>query len=418
MAMTVNQTVLQAMIDHPGSTWRIEYVDAQLNPSVRTVRVIRAYRGRSGARQIVAFCHLKGAERTFRADRIAAAERIVAVGSSAGAERSAAAGQLPRGPSESRPTRKRHFVRTAFVCAGAALVIRILVHAAMSAGAAPATVTESRLQAAAARTPSAASRSAAGARSTASTSTGGVRPAPPSRSASSAPVVRAVQTAHRSVTAQNAPTVIERVDYRGIAIDAVITAAGERFAIPEYGAAAATLRGAYLIVNDRLFEQETHVESRTVETIYAAADTDGNGRLSWQEIEAFQRIIFRTFRYQANDTALRPDQFVEQGGGDCEDWAIFTAGLLEYWGWNAEIATIDPPDGGTGHAVAFVRVPAPILGLGTYPVATTDPGTGASTTALYVPIDYFDVGGFTNAVGPGWKLTGIYRPESLYGRYM
>ena len=30
-----------------------------------------------------------------------------------------------------------------------------------------------------------------------------------------------------------------------------------------------------------------------------------------------------------NETALRPDEFVKEGGEDCEDWSLFTASRLD-----------------------------------------------------------------------------------------
>jgi len=180
------------------------------------------------------------------------------------------------------------------------------------------------------------------------------------------------------------------------------------------------LRDAYLAVNAALFEKRTGIHDRRLEAIYAAADSDRNGQLSWAEIKLFQRAVYHIFAYKENDTALRPDQFIDQGGGDCEDWALFTAGLLRYWGWNAEIAGFESPSRADGHAVAFVRVANPIPGIGSYTIvpegAASDRGLRSGT---YIPIDYDEVGSLSSAVGRGWRLVTLWEnPESLYGRVM
>ncbi len=53
-----------------------------------------------------------------------------------------------------------------------------------------------------------------------------------------------------------------------------------------------------------------------VENIYADADTDRDGYLIWLEIKAFQRILRNCFKYLTNSLAIRPDEFMNRGGGE------------------------------------------------------------------------------------------------------
>jgi hypothetical protein len=63
------------------------------------------------------------------------------------------------------------------------------------------------------------------------------------------------------------------------------------------------------------------------------ADAGGDGALGWSELASFQAWLDRRYAYRSNEPALRPDEFLAQGGGDC-DWSLFTCGLLRYWGWD------------------------------------------------------------------------------------
>ena len=59
--------------------------------------------------------------------------------------------------------------------------------------------------------------------------------------------------------------------------------------------------------------------------LFSGADEDKSGSLSWFELEDFQKKIFSKYKYIQNDIALRPDLFVKNGGGDCDDWALLSA---------------------------------------------------------------------------------------------
>ena len=153
--------------------------------------------------------------------------------------------------------------------------------------------------------------------------------------------------------------------------------------------------------------------------MYASADLDRSGHLSWSELKAFQVNLKRTERYLDNGTVLRPDQFLAQGGGDCDDWAVFTAGLLRYWGWEPYVGCFASPSGKEGHAVCLVRLNEAPLRFTCY---TVPDGTrlqdGTPKPGYYVPVDYEVVGGISNAMGSDWKLEAIYVPESIYDASM
>jgi len=138
-------------------------------------------------------------------------------------------------------------------------------------------------------------------------------------------------------------------------------------------------------------------------------DGDHDGEISWQEIQRFQTALDRTYRYQSNSTALRPDEFMAAGGGDCEDWALMTAGMLQFWGIPVFIGSLASSTG--HHAIALVpttRIPPGAM--------TIDVPTGGSLRAgSYVPIDYEHVGRLSNAVARRFTVEWIWVPEEIYG---
>ncbi len=208
--------------------------------------------------------------------------------------------------------------------------------------------------------------------------------------------------------------------YRGHLVVPVPAAGGGwRYLVDALGIDAGSRRVAHLAVNARLFRRATGIADARLEEVYAGADCDGNGHLAWAEIVAFQDALYRTCRYRSNPTALRPDEFLAQGGGDCEDWALFTCGLLRYWGWNASVGGFSWPGSASGHAVALVRSGAPIEGYGSIRIPAGVVLAGQEVKAGYwIPIDYQVVGGLSNAVGADAKLDHVWEPESLYGREM
>lgn len=153
-------------------------------------------------------------------------------------------------------------------------------------------------------------------------------------------------------------------------------------------------------------------------SIFNAADEDRDGKLSFFELEDFQKIVFATLKYRQNDIALRPDKFLSLGGGDCDDWALFSAAFCDYWGWEAYIAVLsDGSPQGPAHAVCFARPPFDIPSSYTkWRLSNSSTADGFNmTTGTYVSIDYDCVGTFSSAVKRGWKIRYFLSPSATYG---
>ncbi len=167
------------------------------------------------------------------------------------------------------------------------------------------------------------------------------------------------------------------------------------------------------------FRAATGIASSRLEAIYRGADRDADDSLGWDELAAFQSWLDRTYAYRSNAFALRPDQFLAQGGGDCEDWALFSCGLLRFWGWDPYVGSFAPSEHEVGHAVCLVRVTESPPRFRAWTVDADGTLGGYSVRAgEYVPVDYDTVGGLTNAVGDGWRLRAIWKPEAIYGERM
>ncbi len=153
---------------------------------------------------------------------------------------------------------------------------------------------------------------------------------------------------------------------------------------------------------------------------YLGADLNRTGKLSFEELQAFQKKLVSRFAYMPNESALKPDEFRAAGGGDCEDFALYTAGLLRFWGWEPYIGSLAPEDKSLGHAVCLSYEEASLpKGFAFFMLEswTAQDGTGLKAGA-YVPIDYQHVGSLSNAVGEGWLLREVYLPEKVYGLTM
>jgi hypothetical protein len=167
------------------------------------------------------------------------------------------------------------------------------------------------------------------------------------------------------------------------------------------------------------FRAATGIASPRLEAIYRGADRDGDDSLDWGEIAAFQSWLDHTYAYRSNALALRPDRFLAHGGGDCEDWALFSCGLLRFWGWDPYVGSFAPSEHAVGHAVCLVRVTESPPRFRSWTVDADGTLGGYSVEAgTYVPVDYGKVGDLTNAVGDDWGLRAIWRPEAIYGEEM
>ncbi len=154
-----------------------------------------------------------------------------------------------------------------------------------------------------------------------------------------------------------------------------------------------------------------NISERTLE-IFRKADSNGDGKISVAELQTFQNWLKMKFKYKENKTALHPDDFIAQGGGDCEDFAIMTTCMLNYHGVVAFVAGFGKVTKNK-HALCIVKV-------------TSDNAPGylfytlrgwGIPAGIYIPVDYEKVGGLS-AIDRRWKIARINRPYGIYGRYM
>jgi hypothetical protein len=234
-----------------------------------------------------------------------------------------------------------------------------------------------------------------------------------------APAPRAVTPAPKPQPPPQPAPPAATLTYRGVEILEYRPEGGRRYEVPSLGIDSSSLQSLRIEINNHSYRGATSIESHGLESLYAGADTNRDGELSWPEIEAFQRALKARCRYAANETALRPDEFLAQGGGDCEDWALVSCGLMRYWGLTTYVGAFSPPDGGAGHAVCLVRAGEMPSSYAWYDItsATTWDG-GEVQPGRYVPVDYESVGHTSNAVGDSWRLDHFFVPERAYGRSM
>jgi hypothetical protein len=149
--------------------------------------------------------------------------------------------------------------------------------------------------------------------------------------------------------------------------------------------------------------------------LFASADVDQSGTLSWDEVEYFQQRLYRTYGYHTEAVALRPDQFVDRGEGDCKAWSLMTAAFCAYWGWDAYIACFFNNE--IGHAICFVRSPYPVpAGFVSWRISGRKTVEGdVILPGEYVPVDYDHVGSFSNALSAGMTLDYFLTPAKTYG---
>ena len=194
----------------------------------------------------------------------------------------------------------------------------------------------------------------------------------------------------------------------------------EYYVVPELGLQTANKREAIAAIKVPQFEAVTGIHDSALNERYLDADLDCSGKLSWDELAEFQKKTYKDFRYEPNDVALRPDEFLHIGGGDCDDFALYSAGLLRFWGWQPYLGCLSPGRGDVGHAICLSYEEGSFSSSFTYydiGAGRTEDGSPLKA-GRYVPIDYDEVGELTNASGKGWKLREIYVPEKAYGLNM
>jgi hypothetical protein len=395
----------------PGKQYRISYTNESSETSVRTIDVLGTSRARDGRLYIRAFCHLRGTERTFRADRVIHAEPTMAAPSPS---------RRPV-PSYTASTPVWHIEREPVDPAPEYVRFMQSQQAASSAPVASA-------PAAACQKPSgnpvgafmaALLLIAAGYGSiTAYTmNTSGSEPSPYRGGASGAGAGAAVQPAPRPLPPKPA---LEEAKIAGYTLSTVRTGGTERFEVPELGLVTMHKLEAVSAIRLPAFVAAMGFFNADLAGRYLDADLNGSGRLGFEELKVFQEAVYREFRYMPNELALRPDEFLAAGGGDCEDFALYTAGLLRFWGWEPYIGSLAASRGSTGHAVCLS------FEEGAFPKGytyfdidewTTEDGSPLPA-GTYVPIDYDHVGSLSNAVGSGWKLRSVYIPEKAWGLSM
>ncbi|MGQ9615996.1 MAG: WYL domain-containing protein [Spirochaetota bacterium] len=178
-----------------------------------------------------------------------------------------------------------------------------------------------------------------------------------------------------------------------------------------------TLHDVVVKINTVVFAKATGIQDEGLLSLYINADANKNGFLSWGEIQSFQMKTNRDFKYISNDTALRPDEFMKAGGGDCEDWALFTAGLLRFWNYEAYIGSVNFKD--DYHAITIVRVNELPFRFKGYRITRAGlDGGELLPEGTYTYIDYYRVGRLTRAAGRKPRLVKISIPEKCYGNRM
>lgn len=162
-------------------------------------------------------------------------------------------------------------------------------------------------------------------------------------------------------------------------------------------------------INKEIFRSITSIDDPHLEDIYVKADKNKDGLLSWKEIEKFQSWLYAHFKYKVNDVVLRPDEFLKNNGGDCDDWSEVTAGLMYFYGYEPYIARF----GRTkiiGHALCLVKVNTNEISPYYMWYEIED---WSIPDGYYVPIDYDRVGGLS-AIDRRWKISNLYDPVTMY----
>ena len=226
--------------------------------------------------------------------------------------------------------------------------------------------------------------------------------------------------APNAVTVISQPVVpsVEEVKLGGCILRIHQDSTGTWYEVPARGYKGYDKAQAVLSIRRPNFINYTGIDDKVLMDRYFSADSDGNGKLSYVELEYFAHKVRTYVIYKHNETALRPDRFLAEGGGDCEDFALYIAGLLRFWGWQPYIACFDTPDKSDGHAVCFSYE-----GSGGFPqnyVYYTLTGKSAwDGTPLpdgkYISIDFEHVGEVLDVEKKGYVLSDIFIPEKAWG---
>ncbi|MFW5728554.1 MAG: WYL domain-containing protein [Spirochaetota bacterium] len=376
----------------PGMVADITYMNGSGDVSDRRIHISTRYCSRAGIWYLRAYCHLREEERTFREDRVLSVRRVHAPAhgaAPAGAHGAAHAGAPAAGSTTAYRTSPSHRSSHAgrrflgFVAAVVVIVFLAVRDAEeWSPRPDPTPAPDTLVDRAAAAD----------------------LPAREAQARADRPQKGADAAAHDAGT--------DHLWYRGERIDRRYRAGSVTYSVDGVDRSFTSLQEARLAINRREFVATTGISNRELLRRYAHADTNADGDLDWQEIRVFQRRLYSEYRYLTNDIALTPDSFFRNGGGDCEDWSLVTAGLLQFWQIPAYVASIASETG--FHAVALVRTSRPPAGA----LYFTFEDHWDLPDGAYVPIDYDKVGGLTNAVGPAYRVRAVWVPHTLYNRHM
>ncbi len=214
-------------------------------------------------------------------------------------------------------------------------------------------------------------------------------------------------------------TIIKIETYRGTQISTIQSQNGKKYQVQGYNTNFVSYNQAVAFINNNQFEAATGISYKELNNMYSDADSNNDFSLSWHEIKTFQSNLVKKYQYKNNDIALRPDEFIAQGGGDCEDWSLITCGLLRYWGIASYVGRLSAPNGDSAHAICLVyQSIKPTNGLYFY-ISSDATYYGFKISAgYYIPIDYENVKDLSNAVDDSWELETIYYPEDIYGKVM
>lgn len=153
---------------------------------------------------------------------------------------------------------------------------------------------------------------------------------------------------------------------------------------------------------------------QAVRRYFDGFDANADGVIDWGEIETFQQTVFESFEYRHNQRVLDPAEFIYHRGGDCDDFATFSAAFLEYHGYDAYVMAVEQKgDPTSAHAVAALY-----LGEHTYEAGYQSVSGGALYTGgthpsgNYVMIDYWRVGGTIDHYD---TVTDVARVDGLVG---
>lgn len=150
--------------------------------------------------------------------------------------------------------------------------------------------------------------------------------------------------------------------------------------------------------------------SEYVMQLIESADRNKDKKISVGELQMFQYRLVREFKYKHNKTALHPNDFVAQGGGDCEDFAIMTTCMLNHYGIVAYVASFGRVTTNK-HSLCMVKTQKPVPpGYLYYTLNGWNAPKGT-----YIPVDYDKIGGL-KAIDRRWKIARMVRPKHLIGR--